>query len=78
MPAGSRSEVLCKKVVLKNVAKLTWKELRQSFFFNKVTDLTLWHRCFPVNFANLFKKTFFTEHLRTTASEQLQYLQSLS
>ena len=44
-------------------------------FFNKVADPAtllkkrLWHRCFPVNFANFFKNTNFKEHLRTTSSE---------
>ena len=28
----------------------------------------LWHRCFPVNFFEVFKNTFVTEHLWTTAS----------
>ena len=23
----------------------------------------LWHRCFPVNFAKIFKNIFFAEHL---------------
>ena len=29
----------------------------------------LWHRCFPVNFANFLKNNFFTEHLLETSSE---------
>ena len=28
----------------------------------------LWHRCFP-KFCDIFKSTFFTEHLRITGSE---------
>ena len=36
-------------------------------FFDKVADLRLWHRFFPVNFA---KNTPFTEHLWTTAFER--------
>ena len=28
----------------------------------------LQHRCFPVNVANLFKNTYFEEHLRTPAA----------
>ena len=28
----------------------------------------LWHRCFPVNFCEIFKNTFFIEHLQTTSS----------
>ena len=60
-----------KKSVFKNFTKFTGKQLRQSFFFNKVADLRLetllkerlWHRCFPVNFANHLRTPFFTEHL---------------
>ena len=29
---------------------------------------TLWSRLFPVNFTELFKNTFFTQHFRATAS----------
>ena len=46
-------------------------------FFNKVACLSpatllkksLWYRCLPVNFAKFLRTHFFTEHLRTTASE---------
>ena len=37
--------------VLINFVKFTGKHLRQSPFFNKVAGLSLWHMCFPVNFA---------------------------
>ena len=48
----------------------------QVFFFNNVAALRtatlskkeLWQRCFRVSLAKLFKNTFFTEHLWTTAS----------
>ena len=58
--------------VLRNFAKLTGKDLCQGLFFNKVAGLRpailfkkrLWHRCFPVNFAKIFKNNFFTEHFR--------------
>ena len=36
---SSRSEVFCKKEVLRNFAKFTGKHLCQSFFFNKVAGL---------------------------------------
>ena len=56
---SSRPEMFCKKGVLRNFAKFTGKHLRQSLFFNKVEGFRpatllkkrLWHRCFPVNFA---------------------------
>ena len=47
--------------VLKNFAKFTWKQLCQSFFFNKVAG---WHEILR----NFNKNTYFAEHLRTTAS----------
>ena len=34
-------------------------------------ELFLKHRRFPVSFGKIFKNTFFTEHPRTTASENL-------
>ena len=60
--------MFCKKGVLRNSAKSTGKHLS----FNKVADLTpatllkksLWHRCFPANFAKFLRTPFFTEHLR--------------
>ena len=72
-------EVLCKKGVLRNFAKFAGKHLCQSFFFDKVAALrsaallkrTLWHRCFPVNFAKFLRTPFLTEHVWATASEEL-------
>ena len=32
---------------------------------------TLRHRCFPLNFGKIFKKTYFVEHLRTATSVSL-------
>ena len=63
--------VFCKKGVLKNFAKVTGKQLWQSLFFNKVTDLRpgnllktrLWYRCFPLNFAKFLGARFLTEQL---------------
>ena len=54
------------KSVLRKFAKFTKKHLRYRLFFNKVASIrhatllrkSLWHRCFPVNFAK-FLKTFF-------------------
>ena len=54
------------KKVLRNFTKSTGKHLWQWLFFNKVACLrpatllkkSLWHRCFPVNFAK-FLRTFF-------------------
>ena len=64
-----------KKGVPKTFAKFTGKHLCQSLFFNKAAGLRpstlkkrIWDRCFPVYFAKFLRKTFFREHLRTTAS----------
>ena len=69
---SSYREVFCKKVVLRNFAKLTGKHLCQRLFFNKTAGLRpatlfkkrLWQRCFLVNFANSLRTPFFTEHFR--------------
>ena len=52
-----------KKGVLKIVTKFTEKHLSQSLLFNKVARLRpatllkkrLWHKCLPMNFANLLR-----------------------
>ena len=69
---SSRPEALCKKCVLRDFAKFKGKRLCQILLFNKVVGLrsanllkkSLWHRCFPVNFAKFLRTTFFTEHIR--------------
>ena len=65
-----------KKKFLRNFANFTRKHLCQSLVFNKVAGLEvcnfnkkrIWHRYFPVNFANFLRRSFFTEHPMTTAS----------
>ena len=67
-----------KKSVLQNFPKFTGKHLCLSFFFNKVAGLKasnfikkrLQHNCFHKNVenVNIFKNTYFEEHLRATAS----------
>ena len=55
-----------RKRVLRNFAKFTGKSLCQSLFLNKVAGLrpaillkkSLWHRCFPVNFAKFLRTPF--------------------
>ena len=68
---SSRPEVLCRKGVLRNFAKLTGKHLCQGLFFNKVAGLRaatllkrrLWHRYFPVNFVRFLRTpSYFIEH----------------
>ena len=70
-------DVLIKKGVLKNLAKFTGKHLCQSLFnkvsllkrdFNKVSLLKRDSaQVFSCEFCKVFKNTFFTERLGTTA-----------
>ena len=69
-----------KIVVLKNFAKLTGKHLYQGLFFNKVVGLrpanfikkeTL-AQLFSCDFCEIFKSTFLTVHIWTTASAFLK------
>ena len=63
--------MFCKICVLKNFVKFTGKKLCQSPFFNKVAGLRpvtllkkrLW-QMFSCEFREIFRNTFFTEHLR--------------
>ena len=66
---SSRPNVICKKGVLKNFSKFTGKHLFWSLFFAGLRPATLvkkrlWHRCFPVNFANFIRTPSFMEYLR--------------
>ena len=63
---SSHQRFSIKKCVLRSFAKFTGKHLCQSLLFNKVAGLKpatfikkrLWHRCFPVNFANFPRAPF--------------------
>ena len=57
--------MFCEKGVPRNFAKLSGKHLCLRLFFNKVAGLknSLWHNCFPVNFAKILRTPFFTEHI---------------
>ena len=62
-----------KKDVLKNFAKFTGKYLCQSHFFSKLQACNfikkeILAQVFSCEFCEMFKNTFFTEHLRTTVS----------
>ena len=58
-------EVFYKKGVLKNFAKFTGKHQCQSLFFNKKETLA---QVFSCEYCEIFKNTFYAEHLRVTAS----------
>ena len=66
------------KGVLRNLTKFTGKQLYQRLFFNKVADLRpatllkkrLWHRCFPMSFANFLRTPF----LQNTSGWLLLYI----
>ena len=60
---SGRQEVFCKTGVFKNFAKFTRKHLRQSLRPATLLNKRFWHRCFPLNFAKLWRNTFFIEHL---------------
>ena len=57
---SSCREVFYRKGVLRTLAKFTGKHLCQRLVFNKFADCnllkkSLWHRCFPVNFAKFLR-----------------------
>ena len=68
---SSHPAVFCKKGVLRYFTKFTGKHLCQSLYFNKVAGMRpaallnkrFWLMCFPVNFCEISKNTFFIEHL---------------
>ena len=66
-PRSSHRRCSTRKGALRNFAKFTGKDLCQSLFFNKATDLRpatlfkkkLWRRCFPMNFFEISINNFF-------------------
>ena len=72
---SSRPDVFCKKGVLRNFAKITGKQLCQSLCFNKVADqacnfikIETLAQVFSCEFGEISRNTFFSLHLRETAS----------
>ena len=64
--------VLCKKVFLEishNSQENTWVSLFRVLFFSETLA-----QVFSCEFCEISKKTFFTEHLRTTASDKTYIL----
>ena len=60
-----------RKGVLRHFAKFTGQQLCQRLFWPEACNFIkkeIWHRCFSVNFCEISKNTFFTEHLCATAS----------
>ena len=62
-------ELFYKKAALENFAKFTEKHLCQSLFFNKLQargkkEKKTLAQVFSCEFCEIFKNTFFTEHLR--------------
>ena len=66
---SSHQRCSLKKVVLRNLTKFTGKHLCQGLFFNEET-LT---QVFSCEICEIFKNTFFAEHLWTTASRRRTY-----
>ena len=58
-----------KKVLLK-ISQISQENICVGVSFNKVAGLKkrLQQRCFPVKFCEIFKNTYFEEHLRKTTS----------
>ena len=73
---AQKPEVLCKKGVLRNFARFTG-HLCQRHCFNKTGDIrpatllkkSLWHMCFPVNFAKFLRTSFFDRTPPVAASD---------
>ena len=59
---SSRLKVFCKKGVLKNFVKFTWKHLARGSFLGLRPAIwfkkRLWHRCFYANFAKFLRTSF--------------------
>ena len=79
---SSHPEVFCKQGVLRNFAKFAGKHMCQSFFFNKVAALRsanllkkrLGYRCFPVNFLQFIRTSFFVETSLAAASVKYNFI----
>ena len=67
---SSHQRCSLRKGVLRNFPKFTGKHLCQRLFSNKVAGLA--------KFCEMSKNTFFTEHIRTTASYTLLFSQKRS
>ena len=63
----------CKKGVLRNFAKFTGKHLCQSFLFCNFLKKETRAQEFSCKFCEISRNTFFTEHLRATASVRLRF-----
>ena len=65
---NSEQRYSVKKGVLRNFEKIYMKTpVPEAQRPATLLKMRLWHRCFPVNFFEISKNTFFTEHLWTTA-----------
>ena len=64
-------EVFNKKSVLEDFSKSTVKHLFQSLIFKNFIKKEILAQLFFCEFWEIFKNTFLTEHLRTTASRSL-------
>ena len=76
-------DVFCKKDVLKNFVQFTGKHLYQSLFFNKVAGVAsnfikkeTRSQVFSCEFCEIFKKTYFKEHLQTATSVTFNTLET--
>ena len=77
-PEGVLLKRTIKKGALQNFATYKQENTCPGLFFNK-TYLKRWlqYRRFPVNSAEFLRKTFFTEHLWTTASDYISFIRGV-
>ena len=76
---SSHQRCSIKKYVLRNLTKFIKKYLCQSLFINKVAGLrpvtllkkSLWHSCFPVNFAKFLRTSFLQNTFRQLLLENI-------
>ena len=66
------SKMFYKKGVLKNFAKFIGKQLWQSLLFNNFIKKEALAQAFSCEFCEIFKNTFFTDHLWATASNNFK------
>ena len=60
---SSRSDVVCKKDVLRNFPNSQENTSAIVSFFNSFLKKRLWHKCFLVNFVKFLRAPFFIEYL---------------
>ena len=79
---SSHQSCSARKGVVRKFSKFTRKHLCQVLFYNKVAGpepatllkVTLWHRCFPINFAKFLRTPFHRTPLNDCSSTIQHFL----